>query len=462
MLRKVVGHLLSPDPIEGGGGGGAAVLDPPAGGEGGSDEGGGDGGGASGDGGAAAGEGGGSSAGTWEKALADFPGLDDDVGGTQPDPNAGKQTSDPKPKPGVTGPAPKPEPVAQKPEPGKAAAREATPNFKTNKELRTWAEKQGDAAFKATRELETLRKEVETLRKNRQSGDVEALTKTNADLTKKVEDYEKELRVTRYASSDEYRNKYQAPIQNKTAKAFKLVQDLTVETVDPNDPEKKTSRQGTKADFQAIYSAPNRSAARKLAKQLFGEDADDVIRYRDEINDLVESANEAEETYKSEGQKAEQQNQAQNLKEIQSRNAMWIEANKGYRNNPKIARHFNEDPDDAEFNTKLKSGYEFIDEFFGPSRSKYTPQQLIIADTKIRNRAAALPAVIYRLEKAEAANAEKDQIIEKLRGSSPGGRGKSAGGAGGTVAKPANDGDPNYDTQGKLRSFEDRINELPE
>lgn len=472
MLRREVGYLLrDPEPaIEGGaaGGGGTAVQDPPASrGEGGDGAvaGGGAGegeAGGSGDG-VAGGEGQGAS-GDWQTALEKYPGLDDGEEangkptgdeskpstGDKPSTQMDKTGTPQKPKPGTQGPAPKPD------------AKTQIPQFKTNKELRSWAEGVAADSHKIKTEAETLRREVQTLRKNSQTGDVQALTRTNAELTLKVQEYENELRISRYESSAEYKDKFQAPIQSKTAKAFKLVQDLTVEIVDPSDPENKTSRQGTKADFQAIYAAPNRSAARKLAKQLFGDDADDVIRYRDEINDLVEQSDESREKYRTDGAKAEQQTQAQRAREAEARNAMWIEANTGYRKNPKIARHFNEDPDDPDFNQKLNSGYEFVDEFFGPNRSKYTVQQLIVADTKIRNRSAAYPAAMHRLAKAEAANVEKDKIIAQLRGSAPGGRNKSSGGGAGTVATAAGDGDQNYDNSGRLVPVENRIDQLPE
>jgi hypothetical protein len=462
MLRR----LLFPDPADGGGGA-AAVADPPPGSDAGA--------GAGGDGGAGGGTGGDDGAGggaepktgNWESALEKFPGLEDDdiSGGAEPKGGDGAQPKGEKPKPAGTVEKPKPGPqgVAPKPDPKPAdGAKPVVPTFKTNKELRTWAEGVAADSQKIKTETETLRKEVATLRKNSKNTDVEALTRTNAELTKRVEDYEKEIRVSRYSSSAEYKEKYQTPIQTKTAKAFKTVQDLTVEIVDPNNPENKTSRPGTKADFQAIYAAPNRSAARKLAKQLFGDDADDVIRYRDEINDLVEAADEAAEKYKTQGHEAEQKTQAERLRENEARNAMWIEANKAYRENPKIARHFNDDPDDPEFTDLLHKGFEFVDEFFGPNRAKYTVQQQIVADTKIRHRSAAYPAAMHRLKKAEAALTAANETIATLRGSGPGGRGKSAGGGGGTVATQAADGDKNYGPDGKFIPMESRIDELPE
>lgn len=357
------------------------------------------------------------------------PGKFDDLDtlGDEPAAPAPKKESTEPAKPGDD-PAPKKESAAPEPE----LDSDRVPKVKTNKELRQWAIKQRDSAEETQKKADKLEARIKELEANTgKTPQTEEMTKQLASLNSKVEEYETKLRFSNYQQSEEYRDKYEQPISSAIESAHNFMEELRVESTNSETGE-VTSRKANAADFNRIYHL-DRADAKKLSRELFGDDAADVMAHRAKIQELSKSAGEAMERYKKEGSEIEKQAALKSNGEREATGKMWREVNESL-----VKKHpqwFAPVEGDEEGNAALQKGYQLVDSALGENRSKLTMEQRIIADAHIRNRAAGFTRLVIHAKKLKAENAELQKTIEKMRGSGPGGRPSGGGGSGGGSGK---------------------------
>jgi hypothetical protein len=296
---------------------------------------------------------------------------------------------------------------------------DGVPKFKVNKDLRKWAADQGKAAkeniAKAAR-LEARIAELEKTTGNTQ--ETAKLTEQLASLNKKVEDYESQMRLTHYERSEEYKSKYQIPIEAAAKAAHREMAELEVEQVD-SESGQKTYRPATPEDFNRIYALPLGEATRQ-AKALFGDAASVVLDHRREIRKLSEQADAAIKEYQTKGSELEKQSTVKTTQEREAAKAMWTTVNEDLAK--KYPHWFAPDPNNPERNELLKKGFDFVDSIIGDNRGKLSLQERIIGDAHLRNRSAAFLPTAAENKKLKAELAERDKVIAELRGSGPGGR----------------------------------------
>ena len=327
------------------------------------------------------------------------------------DPETGKFTkSEPKPEPAK---APTPAPQPARPLGGEFEP----PNVAKPSELRNWAKKMGGRAEQAEKRFNQLNAELRQLKSQpQQSVDVKALTEELASTKKRLDEYEGELKVTRYERSGEYREKYEKPYQNAVKNAYSEIQELLVSVPNPNDPENPGERQATAADFDEVYNLPLGPAA-KLARAKFGEAAPIVINHVKAIKDAARAAVQATNDHKGKAAEFEQQQTAQQRMLDEGRSRMFGEAINSIFD--KYKDLFNPRDDDQTWNDNLNKGRTMADLAFGDRRG-LTPQQSTILDAQIYARITGYPALRAERDNLKAQLAEKDKEISDLRGSGPG------------------------------------------
>lgn len=300
-----------------------------------------------------------------------------------------------------------------KPEGVKTEVDFTPPQVAKPNELRTWAQRMGSRAQKAETELAKMQARITQLENQppRQAEDTANLAKELATAKKRLEEYEGEIRLTKYERSQEYAEQYRKPYEEAVARAYREIRELSIV-----DEESGTEKPATQADFDEIYQA-NLGQATRLAKAKFGDAAIIVLQHRQAIRQLAERAYNAVEEYKAKGGERETQTKAQAAQQQAAMQRMFTAAQEGHaKRSPET---FNERDGDTEGNTLLGKGKEFAAAVFGGNEG-LTPQQIAFRDAMAFNRLAAYPRLVRDVKKLKSELAEAQKTIEGLRGSGPG------------------------------------------
>jgi len=196
--------------------------------------------------------------------------------------------------------------------------------------------KDGIAALRETYELTKQEKakleaRVQELERTREEGTKAEVAKATAELQKQIDDIRKareeaetELRFANYARSNEYREKYQAPLQAAYKQAIEDIKGVQVV-----DEEGGTPRDASASELQAILDAPSAAKAAQLATEIFGSAAPLVMQHRAEILKLDTARRAALDEYKAKGaerDKAKAEEIQRTQKEIRTRWERSIDA----------------------------------------------------------------------------------------------------------------------------------------
>lgn len=248
--------------------------------------------------------------------------------------------------------------------------------------------------------------------------ELDRLAKAEARV-KEVEDI---IRYKDYSASQEFKEKYEEPYVRAWNSAVSDLSELQV--TDPNSGE---TRPFSPNDILELVNLPL-PKARELANAAFGGFADDVMAQRKEIRGLFDKKAQALSEAKTQGAEREKAARAQAeaasaaiSKEITEK---WGQMNEAIKTNPKVGKYFQTVEGDDMANSKLESGYKFVDEAFAlnPMDPKLTPEQrqeVLEKHNAVRHRSAGFGKVTYLLAKAEARMAELETELSQYRESTP-------------------------------------------
>jgi len=292
-------------------------------------------------------------------------------------------------------------------------------------ELKRWAQKMGDRAQTAEQQLSKLNSRLRELEsKPSESVDVKALTDELANTKKRLEEYEGELKVTRYERSGEYKENYEKPYQETVKKAYRKVAELVIrepvkggELDEHGKPTQFNEREATPADLDAVYYAGNPMSRRNKAKELFGEDWQSATALCDQIREKQEAALEAVQANKGKAQEYEQQQTAQQKMLEEGRSRMFGEAIKAITD--KYKDLFGEREGDSTWNDNLHKGRSMADLAYG-DRKGLNPQQNAILDAQVHARISGFPALLHEYQNVKSQLADSQKEVAELRGSAPG------------------------------------------
>jgi len=348
--------------------------------------------------------------------------------------------STPAPKPTEPTPAPKPaEPAAVKPAPASQKpvetpktttttppAAEKPLDWKTAPtQFRTAFEKLKSEFDNKTREYEgkltTTQQQMQAL-ESRKYLTPEQETRY-AELEKQQQALQAELYARDYRESPEFKAKY----QGKADKVFQSISN-ELKSIQVND-ENGSPRPATLADFSKIRAlGDSQVEQRRMAKQIFGDDADVVIAAARELKTIEDAANDEIEAKRANFQSEREQSQKRQQEELQTGNQVFTNYDKLLVE--KFPAYFAPVEGNDEFNKALQEGLKFVDSNSTGFNQK-TPEQRAQSAAMMRRFAAAFPAMQVMIKQLSSQVGEYKERVEKLQGSDPGAGGDGAGGTGG-------------------------------
>lgn len=253
----------------------------------------------------------------------------------------------------------------------------------------------------------------------------EADRKTFSERIEKAEarakELEDEIRYVNYSKSDEFKQKYQAPYEAAWKRAM---QDLGELSIDPgNGQQRPVSAQ----DIATLVNLPL-GEARKMANELYGDFADDVMGHRKEIRTLYDSQAQALEEAKKTGADREKQEHEKRQKthsEISDHvKKTWEASNQKAIADEKYGKFFTPVEGDMEGNQRLAKGFELVDRAFNesPMDPRLTGEQraaVVNRHAAVRNRAAAFGRLTHMVAKGETRIAELEKELAQYKAGEP-------------------------------------------
>lgn len=294
-----------------------------------------------------------------------------------------KQPEKPTDKPKEDGKEPE---VAQEPKTPKAL-REAYDKLKREMKERE---------AKHSTELETIRK---TGSQNVPDPEKEALSKRHSELEARYKQAEEELQYTNFEKSDKFKTEYEQPYVSVWNDAVASLPDYRAINEDG------TERSATVEDLTKVAQAGSMPEARRIAKQIFGEeDANDIVMWR---NKIVE-ANRNMQNAKAEFRKNGDARAAESAQQWNEMNNAAVE---------KYPKWFKADETDTKGADLLKKGFEIADLAFS---GKVAEDKRIALHSAIRNQAAGFRYAVHKWESAETRIAALEKELEGFKVSRPG------------------------------------------
>lgn len=361
---------------------------------------------------------------------ADFAELDslDDKAPPKAPPKpveAPKQTEKPKVEaPKVEAPKEPEKPVEDDPEPKTIPDLRKGYNAK-KKEIRdTWKPK-----------VEALEHEIATLKATSGNGHSEEL-KT---LSEKVQAYEKQIqdlqgtiKFVDYRKSDEFKKKYEAPYNEAWASAIGELDELTVKVRTGTDERGEPTygeRKASPNDLLTLSNLPL-GEARKLAKEMFGDNADDMMAHRRKIRELSDAQNKALSEAQKSAEEAAKTRDTQSQEMSKQTVQLWTQANKTLAE--KYPKWFGPVEGDEEGNTLLQKGFALADRMFAPTKetAPKTTQESVALHALIRNKVANHDRLALQVKKLTKELEEARTELKGYQESEPGGRAGNPGGSG--------------------------------
>lgn len=359
--------------------------------------------------------------------------------------------AEPKPAPAKTAPAdtaksPPAKAPEKAPEPEKAAepapepaAEDENPAAKFN-----LAHDLRKAYNNQSRQLKALQAELTQLQDRSKSPETNeqasVLVEENRQLKKRLEDYDQEMRYMDYTRSQEFKDKFETPLQNALADAYDEVREFAVQNEDG------TVRTATEADLNRILNAAPEQV-RSLARDAFGDYAPDVLNIYRKIRDIRRGADREAKRFREEAKTRESQRVAKEVQDRETQEKLWQKANTEVVT--KYPQYFGKVDGDDELNAALQKGYETVKLAHDPSLpiEERTERRAIML-----HKAAGFSAMQVRLKRATDRIAELEGIVAEYEKSEPG-EGKTPGTAG--------DGHPSNGAPSDYESVDDALGKMP-
>lgn len=329
---------------------------------------------------------------------------------------------------------------AEKPAPAKVAEKtedkpEAKPVEKPEQKGKGWELRtKYEETAKRVKELEA---ELEKRKQPAEDPEKKTLAERLEQVEKRRVELEDEIRFAAYERSQEYKDKFQAPLERALKSAYEDVGQLTI--TDANGNESK----GTEAHFNALCRMTVPQAIAQ-AKEWFGDTASEVLAMRRHILELRDQAQGAIEQFRKDGTERERQRADATAREVQEQQQAWkTHIQQAFEKHPE---YFQPADDDAKGKEILTKGMTFADQTF-TGRNKIPRQQIVGIDAAVRNMAGAFPYIAYKWRAAEKRVQELESKLKEFEASEPG------EGGGARVPKETGGWKPG--------SWESEIDELP-
>lgn len=260
-------------------------------------------------------------------------------------------------------------------------------------------------------------KELES--KSRQTPQEEArvkqLEQRIEELSGKSKSYEQRIEELDYRQSEAFKEKFVVPWQQTYLRAVKLVESLNV-----LDELGDISQPATQQDFDKLRSLPA-AERRGAAREMFGDDAAEVLSYIRQLDEKREEADIALQERSKNIEKLVEEKKQKQISESAQFDGFKTSASKQLES--EYPEYFSVDhyKDDPELKQMLMDGYDYVDTL-ASNQANMPKDELAAATAVVRARAAAFPLLWKRLDKAtkelESLKGAKDQKRKSDPGSS--------------------------------------------
>lgn len=308
-------------------------------------------------------------------------------------------------KPVTDKPAAAPAKTDKKPEtaePEPAPEADPSAKFQLAHDLRKAFRNQHKELQAKENELKELRAKVST-----KAPPPEPIIEENKALKKRLEEVETELKYVDYTKSAEFKEKFEKPYQDAYDDAIEEVKEFHVLTEDGG------TRPATAQDFQRVLQA-DVSEVRKIAADLFGESANDVLVMRRKLVDLNRTATREAKRYRESAGQREQERAAKIAEEREGMRKLWTEAVESIPK--KYPEWFAHKEGDDEWNAELDAGYAVVDK---AHQEGLPVEEKVARLAALRHRAAAFRPLVMKTKRLEARVAELTEVIKGYEESSP-------------------------------------------
>lgn len=252
--------------------------------------------------------------------------------------------------------------------------------------------------------------------------------------TKRLSQLESELYSRDYATSPEYKSKYQDRFDEIWKEASQEILGMTVRFQDGVDEEQKpkySERPATVKDLLAVVDAPV-SERIAIAKRLFGDEKEPVLQWARDINSIRKEATKAIEE-KRNGYASEITSRNQKFQEANQKLGSFVQQMTAHleKTYPDI---FSAPADKPELGDALKKGFQFVDES-SAKMMDYDINTRAARAAVVRSMAGAFPRLLMDNNQLRARVKELETTLGKYEGTDPSNLGGAGGGA------PAGSGD---------------------
>lgn len=262
----------------------------------------------------------------------------------------------------------------------------------------------------AQQEIGKLKTQLDTVTKSLPKPvDTKPFEERISGLQKQIEDYETKLSFYDYKESKEFKEKHEEPWKRAWQRAERASSEIVVQREDG------TTFRPTFEDFQRLVYM-SRSEARKLATELYGEDATMMMAHRDKIKELAEEQDYDLKTHQQKAKEFVQKNAEESKQAQQARSKAF---------NERIAAHVQKYPQwfkpvegDTEGNALLEKGISLVNRLFSNGQ-KLTPEEALRLNADVYTRAAAFGRVVFQAHKLQQELAQVKKALAQYEKSTP-------------------------------------------
>jgi hypothetical protein len=291
--------------------------------------------------------------------------------------------------------------------PAQEPAKPAAPEPKNAPELREAYYRSKEVIAAKEKELSDLRTQLASKPKAELNGEAEQYQTRIKELEGRLSERETELKFADYSRSDEYKETYEKPLESAVKTASEDIQSFTVTQADG------TERPATLNDLRPMLNMKP-GEAWKAAREIFGDAAPAIMRYRDQIVGLNQKAQSALEEFRTKGaERLKQTEQSLTAEETQAAQAriQTYEQHIGTRAT-QLPQLYGEDPADPEGNKLLQSGRQLVDIAFKGS-DNLDDGDLVKIQAEVAARATGFGRMVHRNRTLQA---KVDELTKKLAG----------------------------------------------
>lgn len=234
-----------------------------------------------------------------------------------------------------------------------------------------------------------------------------------------LQQMQSELYSRDFQQSPEFKEKYAVKVQKIWTNVQAELKGLQVKDAAGNE------RPSTMADFQRVHGEQSSlTAQRRLAKEMFGEDSDVVLRFASELKQIEDAANDEIEGKRNGWAKERETSAATQQQQQIATQRVYTEFDAAV-----AQKFFQPIEGNGEYNKALDEGLKFVD---GSSSafSQKTPEAKAQTAALVRRLAAAYPAQAVLVQQSKARITELEALVAKLQGTDPGAGGEGGEGGG--------------------------------